>query len=432
MTKLVQDRPATVRAGVMRYVFVISFTILFALFFTGLVKDYTGTQVNVFFLKTEDYMADYYNVAKVSNGFDPYLYGQNKTNAERAYFPFTYVLFAPLSKLANYANLSAFDAGRSSVGLATSAFYMFITTAPFFLLLYEAAVVQNKGLRFWITMCFALSSVMLFSYERGSTMILAALFSAFFILNYNNPNRVTREFSFLSLAMAAALKGVPAALGVLLIYEKRWWEALRLVAYGLFFIVGPFFLIKGGLNNIPQFLDNLSLNSLKYSIMPYRGLNYRFWSIELHLASKKVLGKVWAHVWLAGHYATIALALVSAFFQKKRWKQLSLLLFAVALFSENNGDYWALFLLIGIVLFLNEEEHPAIDGLYLLGFLLILNPFQLIGANGLNWTSVLRNLSCIACLLALTADSTKCMVRAFIGRRKERLNRAQANVAQDD
>jgi len=416
----------------MRYALMIVVTILFVLFFLGLAQDYSGAQANVFFLKTGDYMADYFNVAKASNGLDPYLYGQSSTEAERSYFPITYILFSQLSNFADYANLPGNDAGHSSMGLATSAFFMFITTAPFLLLLYEASVIRNKRLRFWMTTCMAVSGVMLFSYERGTTMILAALLSTFFVLNYNNPDRVTREISFFALAIAAALKGIPAMLGILLIYEKRWFEALRLITYGLFFIVAPFFLIKGGLNNIPQFFTNLRQNSASYSAIPYRGLNYRFWAKELHLFGETILARLWVKGLQTCHYTTIALALLSAFFQKKRWKKLSLLMFAVALFSENNGDYWALFLMLGIVLFLNEEEQPAINYLYLLGFILILNPFQIIGANELNWSSALRNLSCMACLLALTADSTKCMVRSMLERRRVRLGRARANIAREN
>jgi len=400
------------RAEKMRYIFVIVLSALFFLFLSGLLRDFSGTQAEVFFRKTQDYMADYFNVAKVSRFLDPYLFGQNITSAEQAYFPLTYILFAPLSKLADYANLSAFDAGLSSMGLATSSFYMMVTTMPFFLLLYEAFVIRDKRLRFWIIICIALSGVMIFSYERGTSMILAAMLSSFFLLNYNNPNGVTKEISFIALAIAAALKGVPALLGILLIYDKRWLEALRLIIYGIFFILVPFLLIKGGFQNIPQFVLNLKANSREYAGIYHRGLNYRFWTKELHLSSTSIKGKLWSAGWLLSHYTFIVIALISAFFQPIRWKKLSLLMFAVAAFSANNGDYWALFLFVGIVLFLNEEQQPRVNYLYLLGFILILNPFQLMRAGGLNWTSALRNLSCIACLVALTVDSTVCMIRS--------------------
>lgn len=414
------------RVDRMRYVFVVVLSALFFLFFAGLIRDFTGTQAEVFFSKTQDYMADYFNVAKASCYMDPYLFGQNITSAERAYFPLTYILFAPLSKLADYANLSAFDAGLSSMGLATSSFYMMITTIPLFLLLYEALAIHDKRLKFWIISCIALSGVMIFSYERGTTMILAAMLSTFFLLNYNNPDKITKEVSFIALAIAAALKGIPAMLGVLLIYDKRWFEALRLIIYGAFFILFPFLLIKGGFRNIPQFLLNLKANTTEYAVIPYRGLNYRFWLKELHLLSETVKGTLWRAGWSVLHYALFTIALFSAFFQPIRWKKLTLLMFAVATFSKNNGAYWALFLFVGMVLFLSEEDQPRINYLYLLGFILILNPFQLMNAGGLNWTSALRNLSCIACFAALTVDSSICMLHAFLEYRRGRTRTAAA------
>lgn len=422
MKSLSDNHPKANSAAIMRLTFVIILTVLFFLFIIGFAFDYSGVQANVFFSKTQDYMADYYNVAKASHNLDPYLFGQNETNPERAYFPFTYLLFSPLSNLANYENLSAFQAGRSSIGLATSAFYMLITTAPFLLLLYEASVIRDKRMRFWIISCIALSGVMIFAYERGTTMILAALLSSFFLLNYKNENRVTREIAFLALAIAAALKGIPAMLGILLVYEKRWMEALRLIAYGVIFIAVPFLFVKGGFQNIPQFILNLQANSAEYAAKPYRGLNYRFWMKELHLLSTSFLGTLWRRGLLLVHYAMVALALLSALFQKNRWKKLSLLMFAVALFSKNNGDYWALFLLPGIVLFLNEETQPPVNFLYILGFILILNPFQIVDASGLNWTSALRNLSCMACFFALTMDSVLSMIRVYLDRRRGKIH----------
>lgn len=399
------------RAEKMRYIFIIAFTILFILFFIGLTLNFSGVQAEVFFGKAQNYMADYYNVAKASSGLDPYLFGTGVTSSERAYFPLTYLLFEPLSRFADYANSSASEAGLSNMGLASSSFYMMVTTLPFFLLLYDAFAIRNKRLRSWIIGCIALSGVMIFSYERGTTMILAAMLSTFFLLNYNNPNRVTKEFSFIALAIAAALKGIPAVLGILLIYDKRWPEALRLIVYGVFFILFPFLLIKGGFHNIPQFLLNLKANTTEYAVIPYRGLNYRFWLKELHLLSKTVIGALWRAGWSVLHYALFTIALFSAFFQPIRWKKLTLLMFAVATFSKNNGAYWALFLFVGMVLFLSEEDQPRINYLYLLGFILILNPFQVMHAGGLNWTSAIRNLSCLACYIALAIDSSMCMIR---------------------
>lgn len=85
-----------------------------------------------------------------------------------------------------------------------------------------------------------LSSISLFSFERGNIIYLAVINSIFFLVNYQSENKIIREMSFIALAIAAALKGFPALLGILLLYDKRHKEAIRLIVHGVIFSFLPF------------------------------------------------------------------------------------------------------------------------------------------------------------------------------------------------
>ena len=164
-------------------VFIVVMLALITCFIIGFLSDFTGDQANVFFSKTSDYMADYFNTAQYSINRNPYEFGMgNPPKADQQYLPLAYIIFYFLGLTADYLNLKAFDAGRSSIGLATSMTFMFLISAMFYLILYENYR-GNKVCKFLVPTIMMMSGIFIFSYERGNIIILAALFMAFFIFN---------------------------------------------------------------------------------------------------------------------------------------------------------------------------------------------------------------------------------------------------------
>ena len=73
---------------------------------------------------------------------------------------------------------------------------------------------KGKPVTKWLmTLALAFSGIALFSYERGNVIYLAVIGMVCFIEHYQSENKVLREWAFIALAFAAAIKGYPAIFG---------------------------------------------------------------------------------------------------------------------------------------------------------------------------------------------------------------------------
>ena len=399
-------------------VFVIVMTLLFAMFVIGFISDNTGNQANIFFHKTNNYMADYYNVAKYSSGKNVYLYGEEDPLAfEHAYLPLTYVVMHYMSKGADYINMDAFAAGMgTTMGLATSAFFMFAISAFLYVLLYDAYC-GKKSYKFLVATGMMFSSIFIFSFERGNIIILTVVCLFFYILNYNNENKMIRELSFVALAIAAALKGYPALFGILLLYEKRYREAIRLVVYGIIFAFIPFLFFEGGFNNIPIWLENMTANSERYTDMIYPRFNFRYWANMITDGNVK---ENLYNVFPLLDYLLCGVAILTSCFQNKYYKKILQLLLCIVILPVNSAEYSGLYLFLALVLLFNEQQKTKFDWVYLILFVLILNPYQVIYKE-LNVTALLMNLSASIMLILLTGESVISVIENIKGVKRQQI-----------
>lgn len=382
-------------------VFLAAMFLLIALFAGFFVSDYQGPQANVFYGKTTNYMADYYNVASYTASRNPYYFGlDDPMSGEHAYPPLAYLVFYPLSRVADFLHQDAFEAGHSTMGMATSAFFMFLISGVFFLLLYETYD-GKKPFKFLLSLALMLSGVFLATYERGNIMILAAALCGFFLLNYQSENKLLRELALIALALSAGLKGYPAFLGILLLFDKRFKESFRLMLYGAAAIFLPFAFFAGGFANIPVWLANLKSNTEAYEFANFLRFNFRYWFIQLPDFQSRM--GLYALLKRADLIAAV-LAVASSFFHKKHWKKVMQLLLVIMILPANSAIYVATYLFPGILLFFNEREHDARDWIYLTLFVVLLNPFQILSAHQ-NLTADAINLSAYLLLFLLTAES---------------------------
>lgn len=353
--------------------FLISVFCLFFIFFILFVINPEGNQAEVFFEKTNDLMADYFNVAKFSANRNPYF-----SVFEGSYLPFPYVIFYVLSKFAPYEALDSLVAWKTTMGLFTSFYFMFFISAVYFLLLYMHSE-GKKYSSFFLVISLMISGIFLFSFERGNLIILSAFFSTFFLFNYNSANKYLKEFAFLCLAFSASLKGFPALLGILLIYEKRFVEAIRLIVYGIIIAFLPFLLIRGGVSNIPQFLKNLKTadDLFLYSFYPRFGYYYfvSVWDkIDFLrvIIRKETLNSILSLVM----YVITLLGLFLNYYEKSKWKQVALLISIIILIPTNSAIYCGLYLFPVIIMFFNQATFYKKDRLYVILFIIFLNPLQ--------------------------------------------------------
>lgn len=355
------------------FVFIGIIAILFCLWLIGFTQDYQGEQASVFFRKTADYNADFNNVAKYSASPNPYIAAPSDL-AERGYMPLSYVIMRLFSNMADYQNLNADEAGFSTSSLVMSSFAAFLMCAILLLQMYEQKT-GTKGIKFGVVFMIVLSGAFMRAFERGNLIMLALVCVLFFIMNYKSKNKAVKELALIALAVSAALKGYPAVLGILLLYEKRWKEAVRLVSYGIIFVFIPFLFIEDGFRNIPDLIRNMAANSEYYSQLNegWRfGLRYLFLTF-IDAGSIKNGYEIMRIV----TYVLFILSLIAAPFMKTQWKKYALLLLPVILLPDNSGGYCILYTLPFFIMFLNQEQHDKRDVIFLILFILMFNPYQI-------------------------------------------------------
>ena len=86
----------------------------------------------------------------------------------------------------------------------------------------------------------------IYSLDRGNIVILCVVTSMFFVFFRDSESKVVRELAYISLAISAALKLYPAVFGLLLIRDKKFKDAARLILYGIAFVVVPMLLVHLG------------------------------------------------------------------------------------------------------------------------------------------------------------------------------------------
>jgi hypothetical protein len=397
-------------------IFIAVMFVLIALFTIMFVYDPSGAQANIFFEKTQDFFADYFNVAKMSVDRNPYWFGQiDPTPWEHGYPPLCYLIFYVLARFADYSNLSSFEAGFTTLGL-TTAFMCMFAVALFFFALLRHAYHRQGAQAFLLPLTLFASSIFIFSFERGNIIMLAAACLTCFIIGYRSENKVVSELALIALAVSTALKGYPAVLGLLLLFDKRYSEAARAAIYALILIFVPFLFFEGGFGNISIWLHNISLNSQVYGdAAPVFGLGVFahigsfFGDQSLAQSSLTALNTI--------NKIVCVVALVASIFQTTRWKQVMLLLCVLVCVQANSARYLGLYLFIGVILFFNVKEHAKFDWFYLVLFVIILNPLQIVSSSGSNFTVGFMGMATDAVLVMLTVESLVMGAKHFKTRR---------------
>ncbi len=244
----------------------------------------------------------------------------------------------------------------------------------------------------------------LFALERGNLINLAFVLTLFFFCFYDEENKVLKELAFLALAIAAAIKIYPAIFGFLLLKQHRIKECIRLVIYGVFCFVTPFFWF-GGLkavwsfvNGILFFTNNRTTTASEISdvisaseasptavtIMP-PSYGYNFSFSNMCKVFQEILGMhVPDKIVSIGLICLSVVLLIAAFTTRERWKELLSYTLLLVLLPSFSGAYAMLFLFIPFVEYLNTKieckrlsESTAMNFVYALLMLLLLVPWAL-------------------------------------------------------
>lgn len=338
------------------FIFITILLILIGIFCIQLFFNKNIIGIQSFFLGNdlEDYFADFFNQVRLVYSEKVYDGGSYSILAERALPPLQYLLLIPFSKCANFNQIPTVLLNRYSfsveVGktLLISNYIFMIVSVMFFLLLYENLNLKNKFFKFMIMFLLVFSYPLLYVFQRGNIVILAALATAFFLFNYQSENKIKKIFSLITLSFAMALKPLPIIFLLLLLFEKRYKDIL--ITSGVAILISLIcFLCLGGLNNIPLYFRNIIIHQAIYGYVSYPFTNL------------------------------IAFLTLFMFFFKEHWKKC----FAVVLLILTcvPRGYNFLFLFPVIIMFLNKEKFSKIDILFGIIFIFLITPIRFFADN---------------------------------------------------
>jgi hypothetical protein len=238
----------------------------------------------------------------------------------------------------------------------------------------------SNAVKIWTAAAVMVSMPVIYSYERANTIILTTFCVMFYIFYYDSENRIMREIALICLAVAVAFKMTPAVLGILLLYNRQWKEAVRAVIYGVIVVVLPFLFFEGGFSNIAQMFTNMQANVDNYTSADGATL----YSAVLSFGAQASDSLETAMKYVT--YAVCLFLLIVALFYRKRWMRIAAVCLVLIILPSHSGYYCIMYFIPAIVAFLNEEEHSLSELLILFASLLIMYDIQSgLGDNLLNY-----------------------------------------------
>lgn len=358
--------------------FIYSMTILIVLFIFSFLNDPEGAQKNIFFFKAKNLFADFFNVLIYTSERDPYFNPINGPG-EKAYLPLSYIFLYLFTKIGNYSNLTLAEATLSYDGVLSIVLFSVISIV----LLLHSISKLNKNREFNLLQTFILlfSSITLFSIERGNLIIISSSFVIYFLAYYESEDINEKYFSLVALSLATIFKGYPAILGLLLLKKGEYKSIVFCIIFTTIFSFLPFLFFKNGIYNIPQFFKNFIENGNNYDytkFFPRFGLPHLAF---LFAKFFKLKPEVFDLIISISRYFIYLLALLTLYLfsiEKAKWKQIAFLIILLIQLPQNSALYTGLYFLPVIFLFFeSHNNNNRIEYIYVLLFILFLNPYQI-------------------------------------------------------
>lgn len=344
--------------------------VLSAIGLLGILLSSPGTWRNLFFLAIDptDSFMDFFNPI-----YWNYSLHQVYGNVQSIYPPFITLVTGGFSKLFPQAlyvvGQTRGIALRSSLtGQILFAGYSLLTVVLFFIQLFKAKTGLKKE-KWLFCLCIAGSYPFLFWAERANYILLAIMGSLFFVQYYDHSSKKLRHWALFLLAVATAVKVYPAALGMLLVKEKRWKDICIFGVYALLLSLVPLIWL-GGWTGLKQLWQNIQLQTSHEAVsngFSIKGL-LNFWVIFL---TKKSVPTQIISLGTYLSYGCFLLGVVVSYFLKSKWKTVAVLCLMMILIPAISYKYVLLILVIPLVLLLNKKQINKIDLVYLFLFAFI-------------------------------------------------------------
>ena len=353
----------------------------FALHYTLFTYDGTREdQKSIFFDNGKDTFSDTFKVESYVIDRDPYcMENDSESIFDNSSYPamanlIIYLLTPTESNFTLYSNYSM---SIDNLALVRGMFFLMISSLLLYVSLerlFSLHKPANKLLAGILPLALLFSGPFIYAFERGNILIFAIALTTFFLSGYKSENKLVRELSMLSLALAASIKIVPAVFGLLMLLEKEYKATVRLVIYGLTFTVLPFLFFKGGFSAIPVFVSNLITPVAFYEFGYFPRLNYHYFTSYGGLISNKLTVFLWSFMPFCDKALGI-FSLASLPFLKKDWQKVACLALPIIILPSNSGTYNILYLFPVLVLLLTDINKTS-EKIIALAFLPMLTAMQ--------------------------------------------------------
>lgn len=220
-----------------------------------------------------------------------------------------------------------------------------------------------------------LSGPVLFTLERGNIIILSFAMLLVFLSFYDSDEKWKRYIGYVALAISVAIKIYPVLFGLLILYKKRYKEAIATtcIGIGLFFV--PFYLFAGG-DSIKAMIrgimtsssDNASIgNNYNFSMANFLDIMSKLANVEIPISNIAVIILV------------VSLCFVLFILSNEVWKKLLAIVLMCIWIPAFSYTYILLFLICPFLYFIKEQNITRMKKIYALFFLIILSPIALPG-----------------------------------------------------
>ncbi len=321
---------------------------------------FPDVQINVFLEQCNSFMADFFNHIYFVKDLNPYGFENSEKTLyiwDKIYSPLVYVFFYYFAKICPYTDIVQNLRSYPQIALALSTCFFSVCTFVLFYILDKASEFKNK---FWVLLSLVMSGLYLFTVERGNLIILTVIFISLFFLK--DKLKINETLAAFFLALAAAFKFTPILLSLLYLYKKDYKNFFKFLIFFVLLFFIPFLFIKGQFQNIFILIENLNETKITYTYFSLIDLVFNFKAGVIFVSSAILIS---------------CIALVFNCKVKCEFEKVTGLVLSLYFLFTNNYLYVLLMLFPCFIMFLNKKNHTKIDYIYLVCFLVIFNPLQI-------------------------------------------------------
>lgn len=331
----------------------------FIAWFVGILIDPQGSQIDVFHIRMKDFWGDATVVTHFVKDKNPYI------NPGANYPPLPYMMYYILALVSVVPDGGYQQYYYQPLWSITFFLFLFVTVG----MLWQICVKQLQETTHvdavMVGLTFCLSAPMLYTLERGNAILPSVLFASIFVFYYDSNSKWKKEVALISLAIATSIKLVPGVFGLLLLCNRDWKGVLRVSLYTVLFLFLPFFFFEGGLNNVQRLYHNLYGFLDHYAVdgaVSGTGLVAGVFKLGKSFFGESYGMNVSTYNFL--RYISVqvsAVLFLSIFHLEEKWKQAFNLNIILLIFPSVAFQYYFLYSIPVIVLFLNASASRFIE-----------------------------------------------------------------------